>query len=332
MKTLHDADSILLALLQAADEAESQKLQEKLLLEHAAPIIRQILRLRLQGELGPLHTRGLDADDLFNDVYVRLMERLRELRLQPDGRIRNFLVYVARVTTNVCHDVLRAKKQNRHLLKHKLRNLCSRHPDFVVWKGENNVFFCGLTWWNEQAIPPQLSEPVIEEWIARLRTETFAHQNPAVLPLSKLAFETLTTIDHAVALDALAHLIASLQGLRERHTESLDDVESGLRQRLPDAAPLSDARIEGHEHLQSLWSAIKQLPLAQRKAICFSTEDSSGEDLLSVLIGKGIVTAPELAAEFGLTNEGFYELLARLPLADNKELADTLGVSGKQAS
>ncbi|HMX25078.1 MAG TPA: sigma factor [Blastocatellia bacterium] len=110
MKTLHDADAILLALLQATDEAEGQKLQEELLLEHAAPIIRQTLRLRLQGELGSLQARGLDADDLFNEVYLKLMERLREMRLQPEARIRNFLVYVARVTTNVCHDVLRAKK------------------------------------------------------------------------------------------------------------------------------------------------------------------------------------------------------------------------------
>ncbi|HMX25079.1 MAG TPA: hypothetical protein PLD20_06390 [Blastocatellia bacterium] len=163
-----------------------------------------------------------------------------------------------------------------------------------------------------------------------MRTETFVRQNPATLPLSKLAFETLRTIDHAVTLDALAYLIASLQGLRERQTESLDDVESGLSQRLPDASPLSDVQIEGRETLVALWKEIKQLPLAQRKAICFGTEDSSGEDLLTVLIGKGIATAPELATEFGLTLEDFYELLARLPLVDNRELANTLEVSGKQ--
>lgn len=332
---MHDADSVLLALLEATNELEKKRLQDELLLEHAAPIIRQILRQRLRLHSGYSGTHPPDAEDLFNDVIVKLIEKLSELRSHPEKRgIRNFSLYVARVTANVCNDYLRNRKQERHRLKHKLRNLLDRHPDFKVWKGENNTIICGLAVWrNEdsafvQSIQPENSAEVVE----KLRTTIFTGKTPQGLPLSKLAAETLKLIGQAVELDQLVEIIADFQGVRDRLPESLDAIESGLSQRLTDAAPRTDSLIEGRERLRQYWEEVKKLPADQRNTICLSFEDESGEDLFSLLIDAGIVTAPELAAEFGMSSEQINELWMRIPMMDNTELAEYLGATRQQVS
>lgn len=333
---MHDADSVLLALLEATDELERKRLQDELLLEHAAPIIRQTLRQRLRfypGYFGG-HPHASDAEDMFNDVIVKLIEKLGEIRAHPERPIRNFAVYVARVTVNVCNDYLRVRKRERHRLKHKLRNLLDRHLDFRVWKGENNAIFCGRAEKeNRERLLTQLTLPEqTEEIVEKLRANIFAGKNPQDLPLSKIAAETLKLIGQAVELDRLVEIIAEFQGVRDRVPESLDAVESGLSQRLVDAAPRSDLLIEGQESLRLYWEEVKRLPVDQRNTVCLSFEDESGEDLFSLLVDAGIVTIPELAAEFGLSIREFNELWIRIPMLDNAELAEYLDATRQQVS
>ncbi len=332
---MHDADSVLRALIEATNEMEEKRLRDELLLEHAAPVIRQTLRQRLRLHGGSSNYYPPDAEDLFNDVVVRLIEKLSELRAHPSKRgIRNFSLYVVRVAANACNDYLRVRKQERHRLKHKLRNLLDRHPDFRVWKGENNAILCGLTVWKSQdptliqSISPEHTEGVLE----KLRTIIFTSKAPQDLPLSKVAVETLRLIGQAVELDQLVQIIADFQGVKDRLPESLDVAESGLSQRLTDAAPRTDSLIEGRESLRQYWEEVKKLPTDQRNTICLSFEDESGEDLFSLLVDAKIATIPELAAEFGLSSEQFDELWMRVPMLDNVELAEYLGATRQQVS
>lgn len=334
---MRDADSILLSLLQTTDELEARRLQDELLLEHAAPVIRQTLRHRMRFYAGSadasLHPPG--AEDLFNDVIVKIIERLNELRSQPDHRtIRNFSIYVARIATNVWNDYLRVRRRERHRLKHKLRNLLDRHQDFNVWKEADNLIFCGLAAWgnrgtlHSESVSPDRADEIVE----RLRTKIFPSKNLREMPLSKIAAETIKLIGHAIELNRLVEIVADLQGIKDQAPESLDAVESGLSQRLPDASPRSDSLIEGRDRLRQYWEEVKKLPTGQRNTICLSFEDESGEDLFSLLVDAGIVTAPELAAEFGLSLEAFDELWMRIPMLDNTELAEYLGVTRQQVS
>jgi RNA polymerase sigma factor (sigma-70 family) len=332
---MHDADSVLLALIEATNELEERRLRDKLLLEYAAPVIRQTVRQRLRLHSGYSGSHPPDTEDLFNDVIVKLIEKLSELGAHPSKRgIRNFSLYVARVTANACNDYLRGRKQERHRLKHKLRNLLDRHSDFRVWKGENNAILCGLAVWKSldstliQSIPLEQTEEVVE----KLRTIIFTRKAPQELPLSKVAVETLKLIGQAVELDQLVEIIANFQGVKDRLPESLDAVEGGLSQRLTDAAPRSDSLIEGRESLRQYWEEVKKLPADQRNTICLSFEDESGEDLFSLLVDAGIATIPELAREFGLSSEQFDELWMRVPMLDNTELAGYLGATRQQVS
>jgi hypothetical protein len=229
---------------------------------------------------------------------------------------------------------LRGRKQERHRLKHKLRNLLDRHSDFRVWKGENNTILCGLAIWKSldsaliQSIPLEQTEEVVE----KLRTIIFTRKAPQELPLSKVAVETLKLIGQAVELDQLVEIIANFQGVKDRLPESLDVAESGLSQRLTDAAPRSDSLIEGRESLRQYWEEVKKLPADQRNTICLSFEDESGEDLFSLLVDAEIATVPELATEFDLSSEQFDELWMRVPMLDNTELAGYLGATRQQVS
>jgi RNA polymerase sigma factor (sigma-70 family) len=332
---MHDADSVLRALIEATNELEEKRLRDELLLEHAAPVIRQTLRHRLRLHGGSSNHPSADTEDLFNDVVVRLIEKLSELRVHPSKRgIHNFSLYVARVAANTCNDYLRVKKQERHRLKHKLRNLLDRHPDFTIWKGDNNAIFCGLAVWKSQdlALIPSISPEQAEGVLEKLQTIIFTRKAPQDLPLSKVAVETLRLIGQAVELDQLVQIIADFQGIKDRLPESLDAAESSLSQRLTDAAPRTDSLIEGRESLRQYWEEVKKLPTDQRNTICLSFEDESGEDLFSLLVDAGIVTIPELAAEFGLSSEQFDELWIRVPMLDNTELAEHLGATRQQVS
>lgn len=332
---MHDADSVLRALTETTNELEVKRLRDELLLGHAAPVIRQTLRQRLRLHGGSSNYHPPDAEDLFNDVIVRLIEKLSELRAHPTKRgIRNFSLYVARVAANACNDYLRVRKQERHRLKHKLRNLLDRHPDFRVWKGENNAIFCGLAAWDslDSALIQSVSPKQTEEVLEKLRSIIFTKKAPQDLPLSKVAVETLRLIGQAVELEQLVQIIADFQGVKDRLPESLDVAESGLSQRLTDTSPRSDTLIEGRESLRQYWEEVKKLPTDQRNTICLSFEDESGEDLFSLLVDAGIATIPELAAEFGLSSEQFDELWMRIPMLDNLELAEHLGATRQQVS
>lgn len=333
---MHDADSILLALSRATDESEKRSLRDQLLLDHAAPIIRQTLRQRLRVSQSHLGSQPYAAspEDLFNDVIVKLIERLEAVQRRPTTHIRNFAVYVARIATNVCNDYLRNRKRERHLLRHKLRNLLDRHPDFRVWKTENNVIFCSLVTAESRA--SFLSQPLppeqVDEIVEKLQTDIFAGNYPPDLPLSKVAAETLTLLGQTVALDFLVEIVALFQGIKDQPLESLDAIENGLSQQLADAAPPSDLLIEGREGLRQYWEEVKRLSTDQRNTICLSFEDEAGEDLFSLLIDAELATVPDLAAELGLSITQFNELWMRLPMVGNAELAEYLGATHQQVS
>lgn len=330
---MQNADVVLLALLVATNEAEEKQLQDELLLEHAAPVIRQTLRQRMRPALGYAETAAASVDDLFNDVYVRLLEKLNELRTRPEqSAIRNFSLYVARVTANTCNDYLRSRKQERHRLKHKLRNLLDRHPDFRTWQRENHAIYCGLATWELIDVPCPITSEDILAVIEKFRTTIFVGKAPLAIPLSRIVAETFWHIGHAITLEQLVEIVAEFQGIRDRLPESLDAAEGSFSQRLPDATPGRDLLIEGQEMLQEYWEEIQRLPPDQRATICLSFADEAGEDLFSLLFAAGIATIPELATALGKSKEQFVDLWARVPMLDNTELAAYLGASRQQVS
>ncbi len=124
------SDALLLPFLTSADERGAERHLERLLAEHAAPIITGIIRRRWR--VSPLRpgTRetpeALEAQDAYSDAIGRIVAQLWECRA-GGGRepIADFRAYVATVTFRACDTLLRRKRPEREALRARLRYLAA---------------------------------------------------------------------------------------------------------------------------------------------------------------------------------------------------------------
>src|ERR1700737_4986877 len=101
-------DSLLLPYLEAAEESERQGYLDELLLVYAGPVIKNILWRQLafrvsQFGVGP---ENQDAEDLYEENIVKILESLQNLRATRSSQIENFRQYVGGIVTNACRDFL----------------------------------------------------------------------------------------------------------------------------------------------------------------------------------------------------------------------------------
>src|SRR5260370_23484113 len=130
-------DQLLLSYLEATTESERQERLDELLLVHASPIVRKILRRRLgffvnsQG----VNEHKQDAEDLYQEAMTKNAQMLHDLKTSPTKTdIESFGQYVARVAANVCVDYLRKKSPARTRLKYNLWDIFKRHKELAVWE------------------------------------------------------------------------------------------------------------------------------------------------------------------------------------------------------
>src|SRR5262245_42158167 len=115
-------DPILLQFLNSTDDSESDRLLQQLVCEHAEPLIRQIVRFKLTKGGWAREYQETDFEDIWGDIVVKVIKRLRESKSDPNGKqIGNLRNYIAAMSYNACDDHLRRKYPQRHSLKNKLR-------------------------------------------------------------------------------------------------------------------------------------------------------------------------------------------------------------------
>src|SRR5690242_8196166 len=115
------ADDLLRQYVQCTDEEHAETLLGELVIDHALPGIRKVVRYKLafqgQGE-------SQDVEDVASDVIVELLARLRDMRHgAASAGIGSFAGYTAVAAYHACHEYLRRKYSNRHRLKTRLRYL-----------------------------------------------------------------------------------------------------------------------------------------------------------------------------------------------------------------
>src|SRR5690349_8354171 len=113
-------DNLLFPYLNAANEVERQEDLNELLLVHAAPTVRLVLRRRLGFYVNAAgaNPRNHEAEDLYQEVMSKIVQVLHDLQNATSKTdIVNFEQYVARVASNVCIDYLRTKSPARTRLK-----------------------------------------------------------------------------------------------------------------------------------------------------------------------------------------------------------------------
>jgi DNA-directed RNA polymerase specialized sigma24 family protein len=104
------AAELLLEYLNTSNELEAQSLLTRLITDHAAPLIKIIIRYKLRASKA-------EAEDVYGNAVLRLLTRLRAFKSDADSNvIHDFRSYVAGATYHACHDHLRRKYPRRRRL------------------------------------------------------------------------------------------------------------------------------------------------------------------------------------------------------------------------
>src|SRR5437867_903908 len=143
-------DPSLLGFLSAPDLAESEAALSQIISEQTESTIKGILRSKLRVSLSATDGshNNQEALDLLTEVQTVLLEGLHELKTDASAKsITNFQGYVAAVTFNACHQLLRRKYPKRLQLKNKLRYLLTHEANFALWESNEKEWLCGLAAW-----------------------------------------------------------------------------------------------------------------------------------------------------------------------------------------
>lgn len=331
-------DSLLLPYLQATDESERQRHLDELILHQAGPLVMYTLRQKLDLHIDPdgKNASHADAEDLYQEIITRIIQKLIDLRTAPAGNeIEHFRQYASRAAANACMDRLRSKRPVRRQLKDSIRYAVTKHPDLAIWRADRG-YECGLAGWLDldQRSTSRRPRIGIEEELNDFRYSLFSHEDVTKISLTRLLAELFDWIDGPVELDRLVEIVATLLKLEieVNPVTLIDEDRAGfLESRIGRMSPSNSSALDALHLLRRLWESAKRLPAEQRDSFSFYFQDENGNDLFSLLIEAGIVTLPQLAREFGRSVQEIRRLRPRLPM-DGDTVAAELDTSAGQAN
>ena len=326
-------DSLLESFLDAADDAQADLLLAKIISDHAAPLIRNIVRYKII-VTGRNQSSSQDAEDVCSTALLGLLGRLQGRRRDNNEKsIVSFRSYVAAIAYNTCHEHLREKYPLRHTLRNRLRYLLTHDQEFALWPGESGEFLCGWSAWQANR-----KSPVRPDEIQALRARPQAIQQPSTsvdeTNRSELTGLLTAIFDHLtrpVELDDLVGLVADLCGIKDvtLQLENHDDPTGGVSGRLADSRSDFAGELEQRSYLGKLWLEILELPERQRAALLLNLKDSQGGGGVSLFQMTGVASIRQIAKALSLAPEALAVLWNELPL-DDLTTANRLGVTRQQ--
>lgn len=329
-------DPTLLALLETDNPAERENLSRKLILEQASPSVRQVLRYRLRFYINKAGTSPTnpDAEDLYHDIITKLVKTLNAAHARKEKvGIKDFRQYATRIAINACNDYLRSKYPLRARLKDKVQDTLERHPDFDIWKSEQDETICGFVAWRGKTTTGLFYERVkqLEEQPELIRQEVFTGIESQKITLPKIIASIFEWTRCPIELESLINASAVFLGIEEQQFRSLDDETGLLSQVAIEDGPRYDEVLEEKAALQKLWTEVCQLPAKQRETFIFSFANSKGEDLLSLLFEASVTTPSQMAAKLGLSLDRLMVIWKEMPMR-NVDIAALLGVERQQVN
>ena len=322
-------DPLLEPLLREPADGRADELLSRLIDEHAAPVIKGVIRHKLHLN-SHLATQRAEADDLYQEALLQLLTRLRQFRSQPGlppvADVRGMAAVIAHRT---CSGWMRRQFPERHALKNRLHYLLTRQKGLALWQGEEGKTLAGFDAWQgrKRAAPAArlggLSD--VEELAAHVRLLKGGRQQ-------ELADALAAVFNHLgapVEFDELVSTLAALLGVRDQPIESLPESDDAAA--LTPAASESDPawQIEKRIFLQRLWEELQLLPPNQRAALLLNLKDAGGSGCITLFPATGVATLRQLAEALGMSAEDFARLWNELPLEDAR-IAELLGLTRQQ--
>jgi DNA-directed RNA polymerase specialized sigma24 family protein len=127
------SDDLLLPFLAETDEGAEALLLSRLIAEQVEPTVKRVLAYKLQFYVnqGGSRFKNQDVEEVYNDIHVYLLKRLRDLKETPSARpISNLRGYVTTIARNTCDEYLRRKYPQRRYLKDKIRHHLTGQREF----------------------------------------------------------------------------------------------------------------------------------------------------------------------------------------------------------
>jgi len=291
-------DPVLRPLLHGG-EAEAERLIDTLLTRLATPVVERVLG----GMAGRVSGGSSDAAaEIRSEIMVRLIERLRAFRRDPEERpIVRFQDYVAVVSRNAVDAHLRAAFPMRARLKGRVRYLLSTSRTCEVWTGDHGVVAAGLKEWRDRPIVPVAAPPAAN----------------GSQPLVDVVHAILGPLHGPIALDQLVDMVAQITG----------ELEEGPAP--PEPPPTHDQTVEANDLLRHLWTEIAALPVKQRAALLLNLRGANGEPVVHFLPVTRVASVREIAAAVEMDPLRFAEMWDDLPL-DDGHLAQLLDTTRQQ--
>lgn len=317
-------DPLLEPLLREHGDGRADELLSRLIEEHAAPVIKGVIRYKLHLN-SHLATQRAETEDLYQEALLQLLARLRQFRAEPSAHpVADLRGMSAVIAHRTCSGWMRRQFPERHALKNRLHYLLTRQKGLALWQGEDGKPLAGFAAWQgrEGAVPAERLGELSEVEGVRLlkggRPQEVAEALAAVF-------------DHLggpVEFDELVAALAALLGVRDRPFESLPDSEEAAA--FTPAAESDPAwQIEKRIFLQRLWEELRLLPPNQRAALLLNLRDAGGTGCITLFPATGVATLRELAEASGMSAEGFARLWNDLPLEDAR-IAELLGLTRQQ--
>jgi hypothetical protein len=298
-------DPVLGAWLGATDEEGRQRALADLL-ARAQPVIDGVLSRGLVASLS-----ADDRDDLAATVRLRLLRRLRTmLQLDEDGVIERFRDYVATLTFNTIHDLLRERFPERTRLRNRLRYVLGHDERLAIWSSRGGLL-CGLRPWSAAEVAGVMDERPLAATRAMLRTDAPGDALVAI-------FRARGT---PLLLDDLVDLVAKLWGVTDRREET-------LLGDFADSAAI-EQRLEAREYVTALWEEIRELPPRQCASLLLNLRDADGSNAAAFFVQIGIARFEDIAAAAGIPIARLAELWNDLPV-DDRTIAAILGATRQQ--
>ena len=325
-------DEILLPLLDASNESESERLITEIISKHAEPVIRNIIKYKLRGPAGGADYGRLaaDAEDIYNDAVTQLLERLNKFRADPiSNAIGQLHSYVAVITYHSYYRHLRQVYPQRHILKNRLRYLLTRQAGFSLWEAADKETLCGFADWREgdrRASRPDrvshiIADPAVLEQVG-MKASDIQSSKPA-----DLIAAVFTYLEGPVALDELVKIAAGLWGIKDQEPVPETEVVEGEMS----STGQTDLgqRVDRLNYLQKLWREVCQLPLGQRVALLLNLRGADGRGCIELFPFAGVATIEQIAAALEISMDEFATLWNELPL-DDQLIAKRLGLERQQ--
>jgi DNA-directed RNA polymerase specialized sigma24 family protein len=322
-QSAQETDDLLEQWFRETDAARARALMEILVGQCAEPLIRRIVRFKLESGRDPrtYHSRQADIEDVCSTALFNLLARLERIKAGEDEpAVRNFTSYAAVTAYNACNEYFRFQKPAWFRLSMKLRYLATHDSKFSLWQSGTGREVCGLArdrGHEANPVAARLSEAGRKLWGSR---------DPRRLGLGELVQAILDAAGAPLNFEDLVDAAAEWAGDKEARLESLDDdTEDAPRREAASADRSAEARLRERQFIQQLWKEICDLPLEHRKALLFNLQDSAGGDI-QLFDFLGIATIGQIAAAVEMEPLEFGELWKRLPL-DDVSIAVHLGLS-----